>query len=360
MVCRRFPGSVLVAALAALMACGGASNYDAVPTRAPVELAETLPASESGRNSEVERPAAVTLEMYAVLATPTMGPAPTLEISLLTPVALPPIAPTPEAALTPAPFAAATSTPEPTPTSAPPEPTPGPQATIAPTVTTTVPAPTAPVYTPSPTARPTATAVPTSPLIVVPTPRSTPLPTTAPTSGPTPTPPATPVVTASPSPAPSPLPVPSPSVTPAPLGSLAPLPTATSPPVATPSPSPVPVASPTAPATQTPVPSPAASAVGTLGIQVVSLTSPIAAGQSATLVAHTTAGAQCSITVRYKSGPSGAAGLDSKNADSAGNVSWTWRVGGGTSAGSWTIDVRASLGGQTVSKTVDFVVTNSP
>jgi hypothetical protein len=55
---------------------------------------------------------------------------------------------------------------------------------------------------------------------------------------------------------------------------------------------------------------------------------------------RTAPGATCSITVTYKSGPSSAQGLTQKTADSNGAVTWSWIVGGNTTAGSWPIDVR--------------------
>jgi hypothetical protein len=52
----------------------------------------------------------------------------------------------------------------------------------------------------------------------------------------------------------------------------------------------------------------------------------------------------CSIEVDYKSGPSTAAGLSAKMSDGAGNVSWTWKVGGNTTVGSWPIIVNCGNG----------------
>ena len=94
-----------------------------------------------------------------------------------------------------------------------------------------------------------------------------------------------------------------------------------------------------------------------LSLQIVSVTSPVAAGANATLVAKTEPGAYCTITVYYKSGPSSASGLTSKTAVGTGNVSWTWKVGTRTTPGSWEIVVTASFGGQTVSKSIYFTVT---
>jgi hypothetical protein len=76
----------------------------------------------------------------------------------------------------------------------------------------------------------------------------------------------------------------------------------------------------------------------------------------ATLAARTAPSAKCNITVYYKSGPSRASGLYTKTADSGGNVSWTWKVGTRTTPGSWRIVVTASLGGNTISETVYFIV----
>jgi beta-lactamase superfamily II metal-dependent hydrolase len=95
---------------------------------------------------------------------------------------------------------------------------------------------------------------------------------------------------------------------------------------------------------------------GSLSISVVSLTSPISKGATATLTIHTLAGAACTITVYYKSGPSSAAGLTPKNADSSGNVSWSWKVGSNTTAGNWSISVTSSLNGQQTSQTIPFTV----
>jgi len=71
------------------------------------------------------------------------------------------------------------------------------------------------------------------------------------------------------------------------------------------------------------------------------VTSPVKAGSKATLVAETTPGTTTSITVYYKSGPSSAAGLTTKVADSSGRVSWTWTVGSNTSSGTYRIIVVA-------------------
>lgn len=62
-------------------------------------------------------------------------------------------------------------------------------------------------------------------------------------------------------------------------------------------------------------------------VKIVSVTSPAARNSTATLKAKVAPGATATIVVHYKSGPSTAAGLEPKKADSDGNVSWSWRVG---------------------------------
>ncbi len=67
-------------------------------------------------------------------------------------------------------------------------------------------------------------------------------------------------------------------------------------------------------------------------------------GSNATLKAKTSPNTACSIEVDYKSGPSTAAGLVTKTSDSAGNVSWTWKVGANTTPGAWPITVTCGDG----------------
>ena len=74
-------------------------------------------------------------------------------------------------------------------------------------------------------------------------------------------------------------------------------------------------------------------------ITLISVTSPAAPFSDATLTINTTPGANCSIIVHYKSGPSRAKGLIPKVTSSSGRVSWTWRVGSNTTPGRWPIVV---------------------
>lgn len=92
-------------------------------------------------------------------------------------------------------------------------------------------------------------------------------------------------------------------------------------------------------------------------ISVSSLTSPINAGAIASISVKTTPGADCSISVIYKSGPSSAAGLGPQVANQNGDVSWSWKVGSNTSKGIWNIKLYCTQNGKSDSISVPFEVT---
>jgi hypothetical protein len=89
-----------------------------------------------------------------------------------------------------------------------------------------------------------------------------------------------------------------------------------------------------------------------LPLRIISLTSPVNPGLSATLVVETLPGAECSAIVDY--GPSGNSVLRSQVADGNGKVSWTWTVG--RFSGNWQITVKASYGGKRTSTMTPFTV----
>jgi len=95
---------------------------------------------------------------------------------------------------------------------------------------------------------------------------------------------------------------------------------------------------------------------GDILISMVSLTSPIYPGSTATLIIQTVPGANCSITVYYKSGASQAAGLGPQTADASGQVTWSWNVGSRTAKGIWKIVVQFELGGKTTKLEIPFEV----
>ena len=93
-----------------------------------------------------------------------------------------------------------------------------------------------------------------------------------------------------------------------------------------------------------------------LSVTITSLTSPVVHGSSATLQAQTAAGAGCTISVVYKSGPSSSQGLGPKAAAGSGVVGWTWTVGSRTTPGAWPVTGTCSTGDSSASADATFVV----
>ena len=93
-----------------------------------------------------------------------------------------------------------------------------------------------------------------------------------------------------------------------------------------------------------------------LAVTLVSLTSPVWAGNNATIMVNTTARANCQIRVLYKSDPSTAQGLVSKSADKQGGVRWIWKVNSRTPRGDWPITVTCTRGDRTGTLVTSFVV----
>lgn len=87
-------------------------------------------------------------------------------------------------------------------------------------------------------------------------------------------------------------------------------------------------------------------------LQIVSYESAVRRNETVTLSAKGKPNTAYRITVYYKSGPSSAAGLEEKVSDSDGNVSWTWKIGGRTAAGTFRIVVEGGDESVSVSFTV--------
>jgi hypothetical protein len=79
-------------------------------------------------------------------------------------------------------------------------------------------------------------------------------------------------------------------------------------------------------------------------VRLVRVTSPVANGDYATLVARVFPRRVCYIAVYYTSGPSKAAGLGPKR-PALGRVSWTWKVGTRTIPGRHRIVVSCGSAG---------------
>lgn len=78
-----------------------------------------------------------------------------------------------------------------------------------------------------------------------------------------------------------------------------------------------------------------------LHAELVSLTSPIKAGQTAAIEISADPNTKYSITVRYSSGPSSAKGLEPKVSDENGKVSWSWKVSSNVKPGEYSIEISA-------------------
>jgi hypothetical protein len=91
-------------------------------------------------------------------------------------------------------------------------------------------------------------------------------------------------------------------------------------------------------------------------IRFTRLVSPVHPGGTGRLEIKTEPYAECEIIVEYMSGPSEAAGLIPKTADSSGRVSWTWTIGTKTTPGEWPVTVKATFNGFTSTHTEKFEV----
>ncbi len=69
-------------------------------------------------------------------------------------------------------------------------------------------------------------------------------------------------------------------------------------------------------------------------------------GSNATVAANAPAGAYCIINVTYANGPTRVEGLQDKEADANGRVSWTWRVGVSAATGAAPVEVICTANGQ--------------
>ena len=95
----------------------------------------------------------------------------------------------------------------------------------------------------------------------------------------------------------------------------------------------------TPPAPAPVVPAPGAVAAQPFGITITKPPGTVRRNATASVSVKTDPGASCFITVHYKSGPSNAQGLNPKQANAGGNVSWSWKVGGATTPGTWPITI---------------------
>ena len=88
-------------------------------------------------------------------------------------------------------------------------------------------------------------------------------------------------------------------------------------------------------------------------LKVLSWTNVVHRNEDAMVTIQGKPGVEYDIDVYYSSGISKAEGLENKNADDDGFVTWVWHVGGKTKAGTYKIVITG--GGETL--TFEFTVT---
>jgi hypothetical protein len=83
---------------------------------------------------------------------------------------------------------------------------------------------------------------------------------------------------------------------------------------------------------------------GALPVSLKSLDKEVAVGKTANISVDTKAGATCTITVTYSTGPATDPGLQPAVAASNGLAAWGWTVAQGTAPGTYPIDVVCTSG----------------
>jgi hypothetical protein len=87
-------------------------------------------------------------------------------------------------------------------------------------------------------------------------------------------------------------------------------------------------------------PEPTATPAPNGQLTITEVTTPVKKNEFATLTAFGKPDTEYTISVYYRSGASTAAGLEKQTSDANGQVSWTWKVGGSTSLGTYRIVVK--------------------
>lgn len=96
-----------------------------------------------------------------------------------------------------------------------------------------------------------------------------------------------------------------------------------------------------------------------VGVYIISLSTPVAAGMNASTTIRTLPESACSIEVLYNGMKSTDIGLSPKVADEYGSVSWSWTVETGQPAGKWPVNITCAKNDSTGFMRGDLVVTAS-
>ena len=97
--------------------------------------------------------------------------------------------------------------------------------------------------------------------------------------------------------------------------------------------------SPNPTSTQAPPPASPTHSPATSFVEIVSVSSPVMRGSTATLVAQTTPSANCGITGTFSSGGVAASVAVARPADGDGRLAWTWDVPARAPIGDWQVTV---------------------
>lgn len=93
-----------------------------------------------------------------------------------------------------------------------------------------------------------------------------------------------------------------------------------------------------------------------VGVSVQSLSSPLAPGSEATIMARTLPEVDCKIAVEYNKVASKDPGLIAKTSDEYGMVRWSWYVEDAVPEGKWPVDVTCTYGEKSGMVRGDLVV----
>ena len=97
-------------------------------------------------------------------------------------------------------------------------------------------------------------------------------------------------------------------------------------------------------------------AAASISVRITSLPA-VERGAHASVTVATKAGARCTISVVYRTGPSHAKGLGAKTVPASGKVSWSWKVPQNTTRGRWPVTIRCTKGSLSGSAIKYLVVT---
>jgi hypothetical protein len=81
------------------------------------------------------------------------------------------------------------------------------------------------------------------------------------------------------------------------------------------------------------------SSIAPVGVSTQMITSPIKAGDNASITIKTNPEADCTIVAKYNNVPAQDSGLVAKSADEYGVASWAWTVAPSAPKGTWPVEV---------------------